>query len=120
MKYRGKFSLDRANGKLFGVCSGIANMTGIDATIVRVGVVVATLVGGFPWTVIAYVAAALIAKDPGRAEFDRDAFAARERMSTYRMATETRDIDRRIAEVESYVASRNSSLEREIEALRHQ
>ena len=118
MSKRGKFSLDRANGKLFGVCAGIANLTGVDATSVRIGLVVATVVGGFPWTVIAYVAAAWIAKDKGRPLFDRDDFAPRPRMSTATMNGEMRDIDRRLAEVETFVTPRNSSLEREIESLR--
>lgn len=119
MKMRGKFSLDRANGKLFGVCAGIANLTGVDATIVRIGLVVATVVGGFPWTIIAYVGAAWIAKDKGQTLFERDEFVARPpRMSTAMMNGETRDIDRRLAEVETFVATRNSSLEREIESLR--
>lgn len=44
-----KFALDRTNGKLLGVCAGIANYTGVDALLVRIGFVVAVLVGfGFP------------------------------------------------------------------------
>ena len=40
MNMRGKrFEVDRENGKLAGVCAGIANRTGVDATIVRVGLV---------------------------------------------------------------------------------
>ncbi|MEM6908269.1 MAG: PspC domain-containing protein [Pseudomonadota bacterium] len=33
------FRLDKANGKLMGVCSGIANATGIDPIIVRIAFV---------------------------------------------------------------------------------
>ncbi|MFL6858261.1 MAG: PspC domain-containing protein [Allosphingosinicella sp.] len=120
---RGKFVLDRANGKLFGVCAGIAAATGIDATIIRIGFVVATVAGGWPWTVVAYVAAAFIAKERGRPLFERkgserEESAARPGLSTHRMTGEMRDIDRRLAEVETYVTSGNSSLEREIEKLR--
>jgi phage shock protein C len=125
---RGKFVLDRANGKIFGVCAGIAALTGIDATIIRIGFVVATVAGGWPWTVVAYVAAAFIAKERGRPLFERKAFgrngfereesATRTGLSTHRMTGEMRDIDRRLAEVETYVTSGNSSLEREIEKLR--
>lgn len=39
------FRLDRSNAKFMGVCSGIANYFGWDVTLVRVGVVVATLLG---------------------------------------------------------------------------
>ncbi|MBV7266554.1 PspC domain-containing protein [Erythrobacter ani] len=54
------YRLDKQNGKLFGVCSGLANSTGIDATIWRIGLVVATLLG-FGLTIPIYLAVALIA-----------------------------------------------------------
>jgi phage shock protein C len=115
----GKFALDRANGKLLGVCAGIAAATGIDATIIRIGFVVATVAGGWPWTVVAYVAAAFIGKERGRPLVERGERHSRpSSLSTSRLNGEMRDIDRRLAEVETYVTSGNSSLEREIEKLR--
>lgn len=54
------FRLDKHDGKLFGVCSGLANWSGVDALIWRLGFVAATLLGiGFP--VLIYIAIALIA-----------------------------------------------------------
>lgn len=51
--------LDRANGKIFGVCSGLQNKYGIDALLLRIAFVATTLVGfGFP--LILYVVMALI------------------------------------------------------------
>ncbi|NMW31926.1 PspC domain-containing protein [Altererythrobacter sp. RZ02] len=38
------FRLDRTNAKIWGVCAGIANSTGIDPMIIRVGFVVGALV----------------------------------------------------------------------------
>jgi phage shock protein C len=38
-------TLDKRNGKLMGVCSGIANRFGWDVTLVRIGFVLATLFG---------------------------------------------------------------------------
>ena len=59
MNMRGrKFEVDRANGKIAGVCAGFANMTGIDVTIVRVALVLLTLTIAFPWSLIAYAVAA--------------------------------------------------------------
>lgn len=55
-----KFHLDRTNGKIWGVCSGIANYFGIDATLVRIGFVLGTLVG-FGSLILIYIAIALIA-----------------------------------------------------------
>jgi phage shock protein C len=37
------FALDKSNGKLMGVCAGLARSTGIDVTIVRIAAVVVTL-----------------------------------------------------------------------------
>lgn len=54
------FHLDKANGKVFGVCAGIANHFGIDTTLVRVGFVLGTLIG-FGSLILVYLAIALIA-----------------------------------------------------------
>lgn len=55
-----EFRLDRQGGKLFGVCGGIADYFGIDATLVRVGFALGTLIG-FGSLIIVYLAIALIA-----------------------------------------------------------
>ncbi len=55
------FRLDRTNGKLMGVCAGLSNRFGIDATLLRIGLVVATL-AGFGLPVVAYLATGLIAE----------------------------------------------------------
>ncbi|HEX9955475.1 MAG TPA: PspC domain-containing protein [Allosphingosinicella sp.] len=58
------FTLDKANGKLMGVCSGLADSTGFDVTLVRLLVVVATLcLTGM--TIPLYIAAGLIAPARG-------------------------------------------------------
>ena len=43
-----RFEVDKAEGKFLGVCAGIANHSGIDATLVRVALVLVTLMGAFP------------------------------------------------------------------------
>jgi phage shock protein C len=57
---RAGFRLDKTNGKVFGVCAGIADYFGIDTMLVRIGFVAAT-VFGFGSPVLIYVAIALIA-----------------------------------------------------------
>ncbi|MGY6552216.1 MAG: PspC domain-containing protein [Erythrobacter sp.] len=57
---RGSFRLDKANAKLFGVCGGIANYFNIDPMLVRIGFVVAALLG-VGSSVLIYIAIALIA-----------------------------------------------------------
>ena len=106
-----RFEVDRSEGKLMGVCAGLGRALGVDPTIVRVGFVVGTLIGGWPWTLVAYFVLAF-AGQPG---------AVRGRGRENRIAGSTyegRDLDRRLAEIDSYVASPNSRLAREIEDLR--
>ncbi len=57
---RDGFRLDKTNGKVFGVCSGIANYFGIDPLLVRIGFVAGTLLG-FGSFILIYLAVALIA-----------------------------------------------------------
>ena len=123
---RTKFYLDKRNGKVMGVCAGIADYTGIDTTWVRVGTVLLTLLGGFPWTVIAYFVTGWVASDRPRefAESDPvdDKFwqgvRAKPGRSIREVRSRFRDIDRRLADVETHVTSHNSRLAREIDALR--
>lgn len=111
------FYLDKQEARFMGVCSGIANYTGIDATWIRVGAVVVTLLGAFPWTVLAYGLAAWLAK-PMPANAYRAMDIKGTRISAHDMRMSMRDIDRRMADVETYVTTTNSSLAREIEELR--
>ena len=54
------FHLDRDNGRLMGVCGGIANHFGIDPTLVRIGFVAGTILG-FGSLVLVYLAIGVIA-----------------------------------------------------------
>ena len=58
-KFMTKLSLNRANKKILGVCAGLADWSGIDAIIVRVAFVLATLIG-FGSPILIYVALGLI------------------------------------------------------------
>ena len=112
-----KFHLNRRTGKVMGVCAGISDYTGWDPTLIRVGLVLVTLLGLFPWTVIAYFVAALIAKDaaPGT---DAGEGMPRLKTSTAELRDSMRNIDHRMAEVETFVASPNTRLAQEIDSLR--
>ena len=114
-----KFALDRRNAKFMGVCAGIADYFNVDATWVRIGAVVVTLLGAFPWTLIVYGLAAWLAKPKSHGAYEADDLSAlRGGRSTYDLNASTRDIDRRMAEVERYVASSNTGLANEIDKLR--
>jgi len=121
---RTKFYRDKLNGKLFGVCAGIADYTGVDVLWVRIGFVMLTLMG-IPFMVPGYIAAALFAPvKPARLYADRDEqrFWQGVRQSPGRTARDVRarfrDIDRRLAEIEHYYVSSNPRLAAEIERLR--
>ncbi|MBA3897987.1 MAG: envelope stress response membrane protein PspC [Sphingomonadaceae bacterium] len=122
---RTAFYLDKQNAKWLGVCSGIADYTGIDRTWVRVGAVILTVMGGFPWTLIAYWVTAWVANpkpldlydSPEDAKFWQGVRQSPGR-STGDVRAKFRDIDRRLADVETHYTSRNSTLSDEIDALR--
>jgi phage shock protein C len=121
-----KFYLDRQNRKWKGVCSGIADYTGLDPTVVRIGAVALTLLGGFPWTLIAYMVAVWMAPRKPNELYDQDreetkfwqGVRASPARSVRDVRSRLRDIDRRMAEVEMYVTSADTRLAREIEQLR--
>ena len=123
---RTRFYLDKQNAKWSGVCAGIADYTGMDVTLVRIGLVVVTILGGFPWTLIAYWLAAWMAPKKPMEFYSQDhdeqkfwqGVRANPRRTTREVRSRFRDIDRRLADVETYVTSSNSRLAREIEQLR--
>ncbi len=122
---RTKFYLDKQHAKWGGVCAGIADYTGIDVIWVRIGAVVFTLMGGFPWTLIAYWMAQWMApaKPVGLYDSPEDAkfwqkVRANPANTTRDVRAKFRDIDRRLADMELFYTSRNTRLADEIEALR--
>ena len=122
---RTKFYLDKQNGKWLGVCAGIADYTGVEVIWVRVGTVILTLAGGFPWTLIAYGMIAWMAhpKPTGLYETPEDAkfwqgVRTNPKRSTRDVRSKFRDIDRRLADIELMYTSRDTRLADEIEQLR--
>jgi phage shock protein C len=120
-----KFYLDKRNGKFMGVCAGIADYTGVDVTLVRIGMVLLALLGqGIG--IVAYFVVGWIApkkprelrdETPEQAKFWQGVRASPAR-TVRDVRSRFREIDRRLAEVETYVTSSNSRLAREIEQLR--
>ena len=118
MNMRGrKFEVDRANGKICGVCAGIANMTGWDVTIVRVAAVLLTLTIAFPWSLVAYAAAAFAGQPKRDGDYALSRSAPRS-VSREETRERVRNMDLRMQAIETYVTSSNSQLAREIEELR--
>jgi phage shock protein C len=125
MAARTKYYLNRQDAKWKGVCAGIADYTGIEVLWVRIAMILLTLAGGFPWTLIAYglVAWMAEAKPTGLYESPDDAkfwqgVRTNPKRSTAEVRSKLRDIDRRLADMETHFTSRNTALASEIDALR--
>ncbi len=50
----GRFLLNRPQGKIMGIASGLADWTGVDVLIIRLGLIVATLLTG-PVAILLYL-----------------------------------------------------------------
>jgi phage shock protein C len=123
---RTTFYLDPYNGKLKGVCAGIADYTGIEVMWIRIAAILLMVGGiGFPWIPLAYWLIALMAhkKPIGLYPSEADAkFWQGVRSNPKRSASEVRskfrDVDRRLADIETFYTSRNTALASEIDSLR--
>ena len=120
---RGPFYLDKSNGKLTGVCAGLANYTGVDVLWIRLAVVLLTLFVIPFLTVPAYFVAALSAdKRPGSSYSPEEEERLLRRMqrdrSKGRYRSELSDMDRRVAEIEARYSTSNARLAAEVDALR--
>ncbi len=121
---RTSFYLDKTNAKWLGVCAGIADYTGIDPTVVRIVTVLGTVFGSgtllIVYLIIAWMAPPKplgLYESPDDAKFWQGVRQSPSR-STRDVRSKFRDLDRRLADVESYYTNRNSSLANEIDSLR--
>ena len=116
---------DKRNGKIMGICAGIADYTGFDVSLVRITVIAAIFLSSGSIVPI-YFLAGMVSPDKPRelenTDVEETEFWRQVRRSPTRTARDIRlrlkDIDRRLADVESYVTTENRSLVREIEQLR--
>ena len=121
---RTRFYRDKRNGKLCGVCAGIADYTGFDVALVRVAMLASIFMSGGSVLPFYFIAAIVTPTKPRSLEsnVEDQQFWQGVRASPARAARDIRsrlkDIDRRIADIESYVTTENRSLAREIEQLR--
>lgn len=122
---RTRFYRDSRNGKVMGVCAGIADYTGFDVSLVRVCMVAAVFLSGGSIIPFYLIAGFVTPKKPRELDYggveDRQ-FWQGVRASPARAARDIRsrfkDIDRRLADIESYVTTENRTLAREIDQLR--
>ena len=121
-----RYSLNRSDSKLAGVCSTIGAQFGIDPTFLRVGFVAAAILISFKLTLALYAGLGIwfvvqkhrVKNRRHMSDFDRMELAAKVRPSVHKMRTELDPIDRRLMAIESEISKPNDELAREIEALR--
>jgi phage shock protein C len=122
---RTRFYRDKRNGKVFGVCAGIADYTGFDVSLVRVCFLATIFMSGGSVLPFYFIAAMVTPTKPLEFELtdrEENKFWQGVRASPTRSARDIRsrfrDLDRRLADIESYVTTENRSLAREIDQLR--
>ncbi|MBA2467349.1 MAG: PspC domain-containing protein [Sphingomonas sp.] len=128
-----RYSLNRKDAKLVGVCSTLGEKFGVDPTFLRVGFVAALFLISWEFALIMYAALGIYFTiqrkrevDAGklgdrRSEFDRmgDTTGAK-RPSVHAMRTELDETDRRLMAIDDHLATPNHDLAREIDALREE
>ncbi len=114
---------DKTNAKLMGVCSGISDYTGVNVFWIRMALVILVLSTGIALPAY-FIAGLLLDKKPPYLYTDHaeQKYWQGVRQSPKRTAREIRakmkDVDRRLAEVETFYVSSNPRLNAEIERLR--
>ena len=121
---RTTFYRDKVQGKIMGVCAGIADYTGINAIWVRLAAIGLMFMTGGGIIPFYFLTGLLANKKPPHLYVDQQEqkFWQRVRQSPARTASDVRasfrDIDRRLADVELYYVTANPRLSEEIERLR--
>ena len=117
---------DKQNAKLMGVCSGIADYTGVNVFWIRLALIAALLTGvlGIVAVPLYLLAGLLLNKKPPYlyVEPEEQKYWQGVRQNPKRTAREIRsrmkDVDRRLADIETFYVSNNPRLTAEIERLR--
>jgi phage shock protein C len=121
-----RYSLNRRDAKLVGVCSTLGERFGIDPTFLRIAFVAAIFIFSWEVALITYAALGIYFTierkrqvDGGHlSDFDRMADVVKRRPSVHAMRTELDVNDRRLMAIDDHLATPNHELAREIEALR--
>ena len=125
-----RYSLNRRDAKLVGVCSTLGERFGIDPTFIRVGFVAAVFLISWEVALVTYAALGIyftiqrkreVDGVPQRSEFDRMGDVAQtKRPTVHAMRTELDETDRRLMAIDDHLATPNHELARENDALREE
>lgn len=109
--HRKPFRIDRENGKVLGVCAGLAEHFGMDVGLVRAGMIVSAILT-FPLVAFGYFVVALVADQKARPA--KRSVSPRSEEGRQQM----RDLDVRLQAIESELTSSGTRLAHEIDSLR--
>ncbi len=122
-----RFSLDRRDRKIAGVCSTLGDVFNIDPTFIRIGFVAAVFLISWEVALVTYVAAGIYfglkkrkASRSGEplSEFERMERSGRGKATNHGLRTTLDASDRRMMAIDHHLNRHNDELAREIEALR--
>ena len=124
-----RYSLNRRDKKLVGVCSTLGERFGIDPTFIRIGFVAALFLISWEVALVTYAALGIYFSiqrkrevDSGRrmSDFERMDQVGTVRPSVKKMREDLDPIDRRLMAIDDHLTKQNDELAREIEALREE
>lgn len=123
-----RYSLNRRDAKLVGVCSTLGDRIGIDPTFLRVAFVAAALLISFKLTLVLYAGLGIWltvqkyrqGSDRSMREFERMDIATRVRPSVHGMLNDLDPVDRRLMAIDDHLNKPNHDLAREIDALKEE
>ena len=125
-----RYSLNRRDKKIAGVCSTFGDIFNIDPTILRIGLVAIAILISWEMALVAYIGGGIYLhmqkKKADRAgerqsDFDRMGEVGKVRPSVHAMRTELDETDRRMMAIDHHIQSqKDHQLAREIEALREE
>jgi phage shock protein C len=130
-RYNYRYSMDRREKKLAGVCSTIGDTFNIDPTFIRIGFVAAAILVSWKLALIAYIGAGIYMhvqrnhavrgyERRSRSDYDRMENVGKVRPTTHALRTQLDETDRRLMAIDDHINSTNDELAREIEALREE
>lgn len=119
-----KLYKDPKNGKILGICAGLADYSGIKANILRAALVIGSVIGWFGPLLVGYIVLYFVLDEKPKdlyANEEEERFWRTARTHPDVMAVDLkkrfRSIDRRIQSMESYLTSKRFKLDRELRSL---
>jgi len=130
-RYNYRYSMDRREKKVAGVCSTIGEVFNIDPTFIRIGFVATAILVSWKLALIAYIGAGIymhIQRNKATrgyersqlSDYDRMEEVSRVRPTVHALRTQLDETDRRLMAIDDHINSTNDELAREIEALREE